>query len=341
MPPLRGRPRMRKSVLPSSVYESHGAYYHVVRGVWHPLGRDLATALAEYAARVSAVPEGRLDGMIDAAFLRMKRRKANPLAAATIKAYEVACAKLKHLLRKGNSLDQVKGRDVARIKELLGDHPPMANRVLVFGRLIWNDFLENQLIDSNPFVGIKRYPSSKRTRLIKPAEWIAIYAKAGARLQCIMDLLVLTGQRISDVLGIDERDLLEDGIYFKQTKTRKELIVAWNGELREAVARSRALHGKVLKMDFTVEGKPRPLFRSNRGRKPNYRTIYWNWTTAVKAAGVEHCTLHDNRAVAATEAKRQGLDATKLLGHESASTTKTYLRGREVEIVIGPKMRTA
>ena len=50
-------------------------------------------------------------------------------------------------------------------------------------------------------------------------------------------------------------------------------------------------------------------------------------------------TIHDGRAFSATEAKRQGKDAQKLLNHTDASTTRIYLRGREIEVVDGPRIK--
>jgi len=40
--------------------------------------------------------------------------------------------------------------------------------------------------------------------------------------------------------------------------------------------------------------------------------------------------------MAGTEAKRQGLDPTALLGHADAKMTRRYLRDREVPVVEGP-----
>jgi hypothetical protein len=43
--------------------------------------------------------------------------------------------------------------------------------------------------------------------------------------------------------------------------------------------------------------------------------------------------------MAGTEAKRQGLDPTALLGHTDAKMTKRYLRDREIPVVNGPSFR--
>ena len=50
-----------------------------------------------------------------------------------------------------------------------------------------------------------------------------------------MELWRLTGQRVMDVARIRRQDLKDEGIYFRQTKTKAELIVRWNPELRAAV----------------------------------------------------------------------------------------------------------
>jgi hypothetical protein len=46
-----GRPRKHHSDRPPRFFVSHGAFYHVVRGKWHPLGRDERKALQEYYKR--------------------------------------------------------------------------------------------------------------------------------------------------------------------------------------------------------------------------------------------------------------------------------------------------
>lgn len=341
----RGRPRKKHSPLPPSVYERRGAYYHVVKGVWHPLGRNLPAALEAYGRRVApGIQEGLLSPIIDAAFERMKQRKTSPLSVNTVKQYEIAARKLKHLLRQFTRPDQVKQRDAAMVKVLLAQTPNMANRILSFARLAFDDMVEHQLIDSNPFHGVRRHREAKRTRLIGWDEWWKIREKAPKRLQLVMDGLYLTDQRIDDVLSLDERDGWEEGVYFKQQKTGKELIVAWNEDLRRWWEECRAQHNRVsniIQLDFEVKDKPRPLFRTRFGKRPAYRTVYDQWVLAVERAGITDCNLHDNRAFSATEANRQGLDPQKLLGHLDARTTRIYLRGREIDIVQGPALRSA
>lgn len=47
------------------------------------------------------------------------------------------------------------------------------------------------------------------------------------------------------------------------------------------------------------------------------------------------------RAKSATDAEEQGIDPTRLLGHDKAETTRTYLRNRKAKVVEGPRLRKA
>jgi integrase len=146
------------------------------------------------------------------------------------------------------------------------------------------------------------------------------------------------------VLKIDERDLWSEGVYFEEQKTGKEIIVAWTPDLSAWVAACKALRGKVERVAFEVPDRARPLLRGRGGKKPDYSTIGRQFRRALAAARVNgepvpHGTIHDGRAFSATEAKRQGHDPQKLLNHTDASTTRIYLRGREIEVVDGPRIK--
>lgn len=331
-----GRPRKKNKHLPPCVFEQHGAYYHVVKGVWNPLGQDLLAALAEYALRISDQKEGGLSPLIDAALERMKKRKIDPLKPATVAQYTIAAHKLKHLMRKISTPAAVKQRDAAQVKLLLAPTPNMCNRVLSFARQVFADFVEQQVIDSNPFIGIRRHKEAKRTRNYSPAEWTAIYAKAGPRLQVIMDGLYLTDRRIGDVLKIHQADLTRhpEGIYFKEQKTGKELILRWTPDLRAWVERAKSLGGNVRALT---------LLHNRRGKAPDYRTVADQWRAACAAAGVADAHLHDIRAMSATDVKRQRgkAAAQAVLNHTEEATTNIYLRGTEIPIVDGPAKKSA
>lgn len=315
------RPRKHDRKLPSCVYHRHGSYYHVVGGRWHNLGRDLKAALAEYARRISAPTTG-MAALINQAIPHLTRSVAPSTAAQ----YTHAAKRLSEIFAEFAPQD-VLPRHVAQVRRELASTPNMTNRLLTVLRMVFDFALEQELVDSNPCVGIKRLAEGKRDRLLAAGEYAAIYAHAPDRLQVVIDLLRLTGQRVTDVLGIRRADLRDEGIYFQQRKTSTKLIVRWSPELRQVVERAKNLD-KSLGALTLMHG---------RGGKPlDYRSVHDQWVRACAKAHVDDADLRDLRPMAATEAKKQGVDATALLGHASPAMTKRYLRDKEIPVVSGP-----
>jgi len=315
------RPRKTNRNLPPCVYLRHGAFYLVKLGKWTRLASDYPSALREYA-RLHTMPEGGMAKLIDMALAQRKPK----LSANTWAQYQTAARKLKEMLAEF-APHQVKPKDVAMVKVGLADTPNMANRVISVLRLVFNYAVEQQLVDSNPAIGIQRHAEAKRKRLVSKEEFQAIYTKAGQRLQVVMDLLYLTGQRVVDVLQIKYSDLREDGVYFEQAKTDARLIVEWTPELRAVVERAKTLHGNVRALT---------LLHNRRGKAPDYSTVKIQWDVARKAAGVEDATMRDLRAMSGTATNKQGKNATALLGHTSPAMTVRYLRDKEIPVVEGP-----
>jgi integrase len=131
--------------------------------------------------------------------------------------------------------------------------------------------------------------------------------------------------RITDIVGEFVSDG-PDGITFRQQKTGKPLIVAG---LDEAVAEAKAVR--------KVRGFY--LFLNSHGGRLTYRVYYGMFVEAAKKAGIGDARPNDLRAKSATDAEEQGLDPTRLLGHDKAETTKTYLRNRKAKVVQGPALK--
>lgn len=316
-----GRRRRSNTDLPARMYLKHGAYWHVANGTWTRLGKSLSEALEGYAKLYEA-PQGSMPWLIDQAMPHINRG----CKPRTVAQYAIAAKKLKRYLR-DFSPEQVLPKHVARIKMQYADTPNMTNRVISVLRMVFAYAVEQQYVDSNPVIGIKRHEEQKRKRLITPEQYAAIYTQAGPRLQVIMDLLRLTGQRIQDVLTLRRDALLEEGIRFVQMKEGAKLVVKWTPALRQAVERAKGL-SKVPAVT---------LLRNRMGRPPDYSTVHLQWQKACKAAGVEDATPHDLRAFALTQAKKEGKDPTALAGHATAQTTVRYLRAKEEPLVSGPE----
>jgi Site-specific recombinase XerD len=320
------RPRTKSRDLPPCVYLKHGAYYLVKRGKWQRLGADLHTALLEYA-RIMATPADGVPALVDKAMPAL----VADVAPSTAKQYAY-CARLLKELFADFRPDQVRHGDVVQMMDGFKDRIAIANRMLTVLRLVYRWALDRQLVEADPTVSVQRFKQTPRDRLISAREYQAIYAQCAPWLQCVLDICYLTGQRIGDVLRIERAHLLHEGVYFKQQKTGKQLVVAWSPELREATERAKQVTGQVINMTYLLAGRG--------GKLRAHSNVWRSFKDAAKRAGVEDVTLHDLRAMAGTEVDRQGGDATGLLGHTDRRTTAIYLRDRAPKVVTGPRKKT-
>lgn len=316
------RPRKKDRHLPACVYQRHGAYYYVHKGKWTRLGDDLHTALLVYAGIV-ALPENGFPALVDKALPHITQ----DVADSTAKIYRRCAVILKETFAEFRP-EQVTHGAIVQMQDMWRERAATGNHLLTTLRLIFQWAMDREIVLHNPCLSVKRLPAGQRDRLITWHEYQAIYAKAPDWIQIIMDLCYLTGQRIGDVLKIEYGHLQETGIFFEQEKTGKKLIVAWTPELRAVAERARKLQYSVKSVKYLVAGRA--------GTKRFHSNVWRHFKLAARAAGVPDVTLHDLRAMSGTEADREGKNATELLGHTDAHTTRIYLRDKAPKQVSGP-----
>jgi integrase len=313
------RPRKKDRHLPACVYHVHGAYWLVKKGKWTRLGKELPS---EFRTRI-ATRRNSFSDLIDAA---METIRPN-VGLSTWGNYKTAAEKLKFSF---SPIDPktLTAADVWDFRDGCSDTPNMTNRCLSLLRQILNYAVRRRIIHSNPAIDVEPLEEKKRDRLLTMEEYQAIREKAGPRLQCIMDMLFLTGQRVNDVLRIKRSDLTDEGIYFKQQKTGSKVLVRWTPELKALV---ETIKGLYLIPSIT-------LFQNRRRKAPDYRSVILQWQTACKAANVTDAQLRDLRAMSLTLAELEGKNPTMLAGHASPAMTKRYLRGKKIVIADGPTL---
>lgn len=326
------RPRKKDGHLPKCVYFVNGAHWHVKKNKWTRLPKEgpstLKAAMEAYAQLFEAPATG-IDKLIDATLEQHIR--IEKLSANTSRSYRNHAKYLKKALQEF-APEQVRAKHAFAIKRALSETPGKANITVSLGKILFGYWLEDELVESNPFTDVSPYQMAGRDRLPSEDEYQRIYAKADAELQIIMDLWRGTAQRVWDVIRIKRADLKPEGIEFVQQKTGKKLTVKWTPEMRAAADRARKLYGNLLSVY---------LVHNRRGKPLSAKVIDRRWRTACQAAGVKDLQRRDLRAMAATEAEEQGLDATALLGHSDRRTTKIYLRNRKSKVVEGPSFRQA
>lgn len=320
------RPRRQNRNLPSCVYLKSGTYYYVRKNKWINLGKELAAALTKYAKLSENVAHGGMPLLIEQAMPSICAGKAKNTQAQ----YQRMGDQISKIFAEFEPI-QVTARDIVQVRRAFADKPNSFNRLLTVLRLVFDFALEEMIVDTNPAVQVKKLKEGRRDRLLSMQEYDAIYKEAPDRLKAAMELMRLTGQRVQDVLQIKYADLGDEGIAFKQQKTGKKLIVAWTPELETVVEFARNLNPKVKGLTL-LQGR-------DHGKPVDYHSTQDQWLAACKRAGVKDAQLRDLRAFAATSAKRQGLDATALLGHASSQMTQRYLRDKEAAVVHAPSFR--
>lgn len=311
------RPRKKDRHLPACVYLKHGAYYHVTGGKWHHLGTDLEGALEEYARRIS----GPRDGM---PALLHRWLDGVTIAEKTRRTYAVVVNQLCKIMAEV-SPDQLRARDVQAVMHHHRAKPGMANhmRTVLIGALELA-FLEDR-VERNVARDVRPLKTTARDRYLTDAEFMAIHEKATPTLRAIMGLCYLTGQRIGDVLAIRYADLTDEGIVFRQSKTKHRMVVQWSDDLRAVVEEARALHASLRGMT---------LLHTKKGTPFTYSTVRTLWDRACEYAKIEDAHIHDLRAKAATDAVSQGINSRALLGHASESSHLRYLRSKETPVAV-------
>lgn len=319
------RQRKTDRHLPACVYRKHGAYWLVRKGKWTRLGTALQPALALYARLIEApAGAGSMAAFIDEA---MPFVTAN-VSEGTRKQYQSAANHLKEAFAEIDPQD-LSSAQVRQLRRHLIKMPNTANRCVSVLRMIYEWAQDEEMVEHNPCDGVKRLEEGKRDRYITDGELKALRKAASDSVRIAIDLLYYTGQRVSDVLGIRLTQLTDEGIVFQQGKTGAKLTVEWCPELTATVEEAKALHGNVRAMTLL----------HNRGKRIAYRTFHDAWVALCTATGIEDAHIHDIRAKALTDAKRQGHNPTALAGHKSAQMTERYIRLREAVQVKGPSIR--
>lgn len=319
------RPRTKDRHLPACVYLKHGAYWYVKGGKWRKIGADLHGALTAYA-RIVAAPTDGMPALIDEALPILTKN----VSESTRKQYEY-CATLLREAFADFYPAQVRHGDVVEMLDIYADRKALANRLLTVLKLVFQWALDRGRVEANPCVSVKRFVQKPRDRLISPAEYAAIYENCPAWLQCVMDLCYLTGQRIGDVLKIEDSHVRDEGLYFEQQKTGKRLVVEWTTELRSAVNRAQALRVSPTRTQYILGGRG--------GNLRLHSNVWRTFKDGANQANVSDVTLHDLRALAGTDAESQGIDPTALLGHSDPRTTRIYLRDKRPKLVKGPSRK--
>lgn len=194
------------------------------------------------------------------------------------------------------------------------------NRVIALLKVMFSRLVMTGFIDANPARALKpRRERNQRTRILRMEEreeFFSALATAPIKVQLLIKLMILTGMRLGEALSCRWGfvDLERRIIQLPDSKSGRPRVIPLSNE---ALATCRELMA-LRENDNLFPGKNgRHMTRPGR----QFRVL-------VAAAGTPGLWLHDLRRSFATLACQQGAsvhDVSRLLGHQSTSTTERYL----------------
>jgi integrase len=188
------------------------------------------------------------------------------------------------------SLDQISTRDVTDILDELLDTPGECNHAFTAARTFFRWAKDRRYISSTPLDGLKlpaRSQSRERVLTDTELERIVVAARASGSYGVILQLLVLTGQRLNQIASL-QSDFIR----------REERTIAWPSRLMKSNREHTIPYGDEVERILDALPTKGLLFPTRDGDAFN------NWSTS-KAAFDEKCpmphwTHHDLRRTFAT-----------------------------------------
>ncbi|WP_158785116.1 tyrosine-type recombinase/integrase [Pantoea sp. BAV 3049] len=256
------------------------------------------------------------------------------LAADTQKDYKKNSRRLLPVFGKMDP-DNVKPQHIRKYMDKRGATSEVqANREKSFLSGVYRWAYERGKVAGNPCTGVKKFMEIPRDRLITDAEYNAVYAEAREIVKIAMEISYLCLARQSDVLSLREAQLLEEGIFICQNKTKKKQIKAWSDRLRLVIAMSRALPLKPGIVSTFVIHQP----NGNRYTRDGFNSA---WRDAKLAAEEKFpdlnfdFTFHDIKAKGVSDLEGTLSEKQSISGHKTQSQTATYDRKVQIVPVVG------
>jgi integrase len=202
-----------------------------------------------------------------------------------------------------------------------------ANREKALLSHIWNFAREEgYTAKANPCAGIKGNKETGRDNYVEDEAFKAVYKEAAQPLRDAMDLAYLVGQRVTDTLEMDERDLRDGFLRVRQNKTGAKRRIEVIGELAGVVKRisDRKAGYRVRSTRLIIDEDGQPL---------TYNMLYNAFRSARAKAGIapNDFQFRDLRAKAGTDKADSSGDIRKAqaqLGHTTVTMTEHYVRNR-------------
>ena len=199
--------------------------------------------------------------------------------------------------------------------------PEAANNLLKVLRVMLSYAVDQDLIESNPARGVKKYSSQSEGFHSWSEEEIARFEarhEIGSRARLALALLVYTAQRRGDVVRMGHQHVNGDSLAVRQEKTGTTLMIPMHPELAGAIVSVPRTN-----MTFLMTEKGAPFTSAGFG----------NWfRERCDEAGLSHCSAHGLRKAAAARLANAGCSSDQIkaiTGHRTRAELDRYTRAAD------------
>lgn len=248
-------------------------------------------------------------------------------ASATILAYGKDTDQLVEFLQKKQitQVTSILPEHIEEFKEYLADNnyiPKSVSRKLNSVKTFFRSLEEKNLINKNPAASISHPKYEiKPPRILSKIEYRALRdaARDDARIAAIIELLLQTGIRISELARLEMDDLKGKEIKIKAFESHSERAVPLNSAARKALERY---------LNLRPQAKVKSVFITKTGRPLLVRNIRAAVDRYFRIAGIKNVKVNDLRHTFIAHQLMAGASVVllqKLAGHKRLSTTEKYL----------------
>ena len=229
----------------------------------------------------------------------------------------------------GAKLNQVKPH---MIGDYLDCHPApvSANREIALLSKMYKYAKRKGWTVSNPCSDIERNRERPRTRYVQDWEFAAVRAATSSAIQLAMDMALLTGLRLGDILRIRRVDYDQQELRVVEGKTDTKVRFTMTSTLYAALNAHKGLRGNVRSFYIvhTIKGQ--------RYTESGFKAMWQRLQRRAVRDGIleQRFTFHDLRAPNDPDPAEARLNAQLALGHATPEMTKAYIRhplGRKVD----------
>ena len=213
-------------------------YYRYPDDTEEPLGSDYALALERWKEIETAplVAGNGFSAIADA----FEREYVPTKKPKTQREYKLGLARLRKVFGDAR-LETIKPGNIGKLKRTLRDVPTQFDRLRALLSIMWNWAREGGPTTApNPCMGVHGYGASRRDVYVTSEMYYAVYDRAEPALQDWMDLSVVLGRRVADVLALSRTQIRDGAIVVKHAKTGKTTRIPIENDLQVVLDRIMA-----------------------------------------------------------------------------------------------------